>query len=256
VRSILAAEAARQGLDIAVQPANLLRRGMRLIVMDVDSTLIQGEVIEMLAAHAGCEPEVAAITDAAMRGELDFEQSLRQRVALLEGVDASALDEVYDAIVLAPGARTLVRTLRRLGYRFAIVSGGFSQVTDRLADELGIHFARANELEIVDGKLTGKILGEVVDRAGKAAALRQFAAEVGVPEASVIAIGDGANDLDMLAAAGLGIAYNAKPLVRDAADTSVNVPYLDAIMYLLGISREEVEAADAEAGIVTPAPPV
>jgi phosphoserine phosphatase len=256
LRTILAAEAARQGLDIAVQPANLLRRGMRLIVMDVDSTLIQGEVIEMLAAHAGCEPQVAAITDAAMRGELDFEESLRRRVALLEGVDASAIDEVYDAIVLAPGARTMVRTLRRLGYRFAIVSGGFSQVTDRLADELGIHFARANELEIVDGKLTGKILGEVVDRAGKAAALRQFAAEVGVPEASVIAIGDGANDLDMLSAAGLGIAYNAKPLVRDAADTSVNVPYLDAIMYLLGISREEVEAADAEAGIVTPAPPV
>jgi phosphoserine phosphatase len=256
LRTILAAEAARQGLDIAVQAANLLRRGMRLIVMDVDSTLIQGEVIEMLAAHAGCEPQVAAITEAAMRGELDFEQSLRQRVALLEGVDASAIDEVYDAIVLAPGARTLVRTLRRLGYRFAIVSGGFSQITDRLADELGIHFARANELEIVDGKLTGRILGPVVDRAGKAAALRQFAAEVGVSEASVIAIGDGANDLDMLSAAGLGIAYNAKPLVRDAADTSVNVPYLDAIMYLLGISREEVEAADAEAGIVTPAPPV
>jgi phosphoserine phosphatase len=256
LRTILAAEAARQGLDIAVQAANLLRRGMRLIVMDVDSTLIQGEVIEMLAAHAGFEPEVAAITEAAMRGELDFEQSLRQRVALLEGVDASAIDEVYDAIVLAPGARTLVRTLRRLGYRFAIVSGGFSQITDRLADELGIHFARANELEIVDGKLTGRILGPVVDRAGKAAALRQFAAEVGVSEASVIAIGDGANDLDMLSAAGLGIAYNAKPLVRDAADTSVNVPYLDAIMYLLGISREEVEAADAEAGIVTPAPPV
>jgi phosphoserine phosphatase len=256
LRTILAAEAARQGLDIAVQPANLLRRGMRLIVMDVDSTLIQGEVIEMLAAHAGFESQVAAITEAAMRGELDFEASLRQRVALLEGVDASAIDEVYDAILLAPGARTMVRTLRRLGYRFAIVSGGFSQITDRLAADLGIHFARANELEIVDGKLTGRILGEVVDRAGKAAALRQFAAEVGVPEASVIAIGDGANDLDMLSAAGLGIAYNAKPLVRDAADTSVNVPYLDAIMYLLGISREEIEAADAEAGIVTPAPPV
>jgi len=256
LRTILAAEAARQGLDIAVQPANLLRRGMRLIVMDVDSTLVQGEVIEMLAAHAGFEPEVAAITEAAMRGELDFEESLRKRVALLDGVPASALDKVYDAIVLAPGARTMVRTLRRLGYRFAIVSGGFSQITDRLADELGIHFARANELEIVDGKLTGRILGPVVDRAGKAAALRQFAAEVGVPEASVIAIGDGANDLDMLSVAGLGIAYNAKPLVRDAADTSVNVPYLDAIMYLLGISREEIEAADAEAGIVTPAPPV
>ncbi|GCD89143.1 phosphoserine phosphatase SerB [Nocardioides sp. LS1] len=256
LREVLAVEAARQGLDVAVQPATLLRRGMRLIVMDVDSTLIQGEVIEMLAAHAGCEAEVAAVTEAAMRGEIDFEESLRTRVALLAGVDATAIDAVYDAILLAPGARTMVRTLRRLGYRFAIVSGGFSQITDRLAEELGIHYARANELEILDGRLTGRIVGPVVDRAGKAAALREFAAEVGVPPEAVIAIGDGANDLDMLAAAGLGIAYNAKPVVQDAADTAVNVPYLDAIMYLLGISREEIELADAEAGIVTPAPPV
>jgi phosphoserine phosphatase len=256
LRGLLAAEAARQSIDIAVQPANLLRRGMRLIVMDVDSTLVQGEVIEMLAARAGCEPEVARITDAAMRGELDFEESLRSRVALLDGVDASCLDAVYESLELAPGARTLVRTLRRLGYRFAIVSGGFSQITDRLSEDLGIHFARANKLEIVDGKLTGRIVGDVVDRAGKAAALRQFAAEAGVPQQAVIAIGDGANDLDMLNAAGLGIAYNAKPVLQDAADTSVNVPYLDAIMYLLGISREEIEAADAEAGIVTPAPPI
>jgi phosphoserine phosphatase len=256
LRGLLAAEAARQSIDIAVQPANLLRRGMRLIVMDVDSTLVQGEVIEMLAARAGCEPEVARVTEAAMRGELDFEESLRSRVALLEGLDASCLDAVYESLELAPGARTLVRTLRRLGYRFAIVSGGFSQITDRLSEDLGIHFARANELEIVDGKLTGRIVGDVVDRAGKAEALRQFAAEAGVPQQAVIAIGDGANDLDMLNAAGLGIAYNAKPVLRDAADTSVNVPYLDAIMYLLGISREEIEAADAEAGIVTPAPPI
>jgi phosphoserine phosphatase len=256
LRTVLAAEAARQSVDVAVQPANLLRRGTRLIVMDVDSTLIQGEVIEMIAAHAGCEAEVAAVTESAMRGEIDFEESLRARVALLEGVPASALDEVYDSISLAPGARTMVRTLRRLGYRFAIVSGGFSQVTDRLAADLGIHFARANELEIVDGRLTGRIAGPVVDRAGKAAALREFAAEIGVPLEAVIAVGDGANDLDMLNAAGLGIAYNAKPLVQDAADTAVNVPYLDTIMYLLGISREEVEAADAEAGIVTPAPPL
>jgi phosphoserine phosphatase len=256
LRTVLAAEAARQSVDVAVQPANLLRRGTRLIVMDVDSTLIQGEVIEMIAAHAGCEAEVAAVTESAMRGEIDFEESLRARVALLEGVPATALDEVYGSITLAPGARTMVRTLRRLGYRFAIVSGGFSQITDRLAADLGIHFARANELEIVDGRLTGRIAGPVVDRAGKAAALREFAAEIGVPLAAVIAVGDGANDLDMLNAAGLGIAYNAKPLVRDAADTAVNVPYLDTIMYLLGISREEVEAADAEAGIVTPAPPL
>jgi phosphoserine phosphatase len=256
LRTVLAPEAAAHGIDVAVQAANLLRRGTRLIVMDVDSTLIQGEVIEMLAAHAGCEPEVAAVTEAAMRGELDFEESLRRRVALLQGVPASALDEVYDDIELAPGARTLVRTLLRLGYHFAIVSGGFSQVTDRLAADLGIQFARANELEIVDGHLTGQIVGTVVDRAGKAAALRELAAELGVPVAATIAIGDGANDLDMLNAAGLGIAFNAKPLVRDAADTAVSVPYLDAIMYLLGISREEIEAADAEVGIVTPAPPV
>jgi len=256
LRTLLATEAAVQGIDIAVQPANLMRRGMRLIVLDVDSTLIQGEVIEMLAEHAGQLQEVERITSAAMAGELDFEESLRERVALLEGLDASALDRVYDDLVLSPGARTMVRVLRRLGYRFALVSGGFSQITDRLAEDLGIHYSRANELEIVDGTITGRILGRVVDRAGKADALQEFADAVGVPLEATIAIGDGANDLDMLNAAGLGIAFNAKQVVREAADTSVNVPYLDAIMYLLGISREEIESADADAGIVTPAPPL
>jgi phosphoserine phosphatase len=256
LRALLALEAATQGVDIAVQPASLLRRAMRLIVMDVDSTLIQGEVIELLAAHSGHGDEVARVTERAMRGELDFEQSLRERVALLAGLPSTALDEVYDELVLAPGARTLVRTLRRLGYRFALVSGGFSQITDRLAQDLGIHYARANELEIVDGTITGRIVGDVVDRAGKAAAARYFAEQVGVPMESVVAIGDGANDLDMLEIAGLGIAYNAKALVQEAADTTVSVPYLDAIMYLLGISREEIEALDAEHGVVTPAPPV
>ncbi len=256
LRALLAAEAASQGIDVAVQPANLMRRGMRLIVLDVDSTLVQGEVIEMLAEHAGQAEEVARVTEQAMAGELDFEESLRTRVALLEGVEESALDQVYDDLELAPGGRTMVRVLRRLGYRFALVSGGFSQITDRLAEDLGIHYSHANELEIVDGRLTGRIVGEVVDRPGKATALRRFAESVGVPLESVIAIGDGANDLDMLAAAGLGIAYNAKQVVRDAADTSVNVPYLDAIMYLLGISREEIEAADEEAGVTTPSPPL
>jgi phosphoserine phosphatase len=210
----------------------------------------------LVGGHAGCLDDVARVTEAAMRGELDFEQSLRERVALLKGLDASALDRVYDDIVLAPGARTMVRTLKRLGYRFAIVSGGFSQVTDRIAADLGIDFAAANDLEVVDGRLTGRIVGDVVDRAGKAAALRRFAEQAGVTTAATVAIGDGANDLDMLSAAGLGIAFNAKPVVQKAADTSVNVPYLDAIMYLLGISREEVEAADAEAGYTTPSPPV
>jgi phosphoserine phosphatase len=256
LRAMLSAEAAVQGVDIAVQPSSLLRRAMRLIVMDVDSTLIQGEVIDLLAAHTEHPTEVAAVTERAMRGELDFEESLRARVALLEGVPESALDEVYDALVLAPGARTLVRILRRLGYRFALVSGGFTQITDRLAADLGIHYSRANELEIVDGALTGRIVGDVVDRAGKAEALRYFAGEVGVSVDAVVAIGDGANDLDMLEVAGLGIAYNAKALVQEAADTTVNVPYLDAIMYLLGISREEIEALDLEHGLVTPAPPL
>jgi phosphoserine phosphatase len=256
LRAMLSVEAAAQGVDIAVQPSSLLRRAMRLIVMDVDSTLIQGEVIELLAAHSGYGAEVASVTEQAMQGELDFEESLRARVALLAGIPATALDEVYDALVLAPGARTLVRTLRRLGYRFALVSGGFSQITDRLADDLGIHYSRANELEIEDGVLTGRIVGDVVDRSGKAAALRHFAAEVGVSVESVVAIGDGANDLDMLEVAGLGIAYNAKAMVQEAADTTVNVPYLDAIMYLLGISREEIEALDLEHGLVTPSPPV
>jgi phosphoserine phosphatase len=256
LRVLLAEEAAVQSVDVAVQPASLLRHGSRLIVMDVDSTLVQGEVIEMLAGHAGCLDEVAAVTEQAMRGELDFEASLRRRVALLEGLDAAVLDDVYDDIELAPGARTMVRTLKRLGYRFAIVSGGFTQVTDRIAADLGIDFSAANELEVVDDRLTGRILGPVVDRAGKAEALRRFAGEAGVALGATVAVGDGAHDLDMLSAAGLGIAFNAKPVVQQAADTAVNVPYLDAIMYLLGISREEVEAADALEGLITPAPPL
>ena len=246
LRTVLALEGVRQGLDVAVQDGGLYRRAKRLIVMDVDSTLIQGEVIEMLAGHAGRQDEVAAVTEQAMRGELDFAESLRHRVARLEGLPVSALDEVYDAIELAPGARTLVRTLKRLGYQFAIVSGGFSQITDKLAAELGIDYAKANELEIADGKLTGRVIGEIVDRAGKATALRQFAERSGTPLTQTVAIGDGANDLDMLAVAGLGVAFNAKPVVRAAADTHLSVPYLDTILYLLGISREEVDAADAD----------
>jgi phosphoserine phosphatase len=246
LRTVLALEGVRQELDVAVQAGGLYRRAKRLIVMDVDSTLIQGEVIEMLAGHAGRQAEVAAVTEQAMRGELEFAESLHHRVAQLEGLPESALDEVYQAIQLAPGARTLVRTLKRLGYQFAIVSGGFSQITDKLAADLGIDYASANELEIVDGKLTGRVIGDVVDRAGKAVALRRFAEQSGTPLSQTVAIGDGANDLDMLAAAGLGVAFNAKPVVREAADTHLSHPYLDTILYLLGISREEVEAADAD----------
>jgi phosphoserine phosphatase len=256
LRTLLSPEAAHRGVDIAVQPAGLLRHGRKLIVMDVDSTLVQGEVIEMLASHAGSAAKVAEITERAMSGELDFADSLRERVQTLAGLEAAALDSVYDALQLAPGARTLVRTLKRLGYVFAIVSGGFSQVTDRIAADLGIDYAQANELEVADGRLTGRIVGPVVDRAGKAEALRRFAEQSGIALSHTVAIGDGANDLDMLAAAGLGVAFNAKPVVREAADTSLNVPYLDTICYLLGITREEIEAADAEAGVPTPAPPL
>ncbi|MEU9488197.1 phosphoserine phosphatase SerB [Streptomyces decoyicus] len=248
LRTVLAPEAAQLGVDIAVVAAGLQRRAQRLVVMDVDSTLIQDEVIELFAAHAGCEAEVAEVTAAAMRGELDFEQSLHARVELLGGLDASVVEAVRKEVRLTPGARTLVRTLKRLGYQVGVVSGGFTQVTDALKEELGLDFASANTLEIVDGKLTGRVTGDIVDRAGKARLLREFAQQAGVPLAQTVAIGDGANDLDMLNTAGLGVAFNAKPVVREAAHTAVNVPFLDTVLYLLGITREEVEAADTHVG--------
>jgi len=245
LRRSLSQVAADTGVDIGVEPAGLLRRAKRLVVMDVDSTLVQGEGIEMLAARAGVEAQVRDVTHRAMAGELDFEASLRARVALLAGLPVAVVDEVCADLQLTPGARTLVRTLKRLGYRLAIVSGGFTQATDTLAAELELDYSTANTLEVADGRLTGGLVGPVVDRASKAEALRRFAAEVGVPLSQTVAIGDGANDLDMIAAAGLGIAFNAKPVVRQAADTAVTMPFLDSILYLLGISRSEVEAADA-----------
>ncbi|MEU8132554.1 phosphoserine phosphatase SerB [Streptodolium elevatio] len=248
LRAELAPEAAARLIDVAVQPAGLLRRAKRLVVMDVDSTLIQGEVIELLAAHAGCLDEVAEVTAAAMRGELDFAESLRARVALLAGLDASAIDAVREQVELTPGARTLVRTLKRLGYQVGIVSGGFTQVTDVLVERLGLDYSAANTLEVVDGRLTGHVIGEIVDRPGKARMLERFAVAAGVPLSATVAIGDGANDLDMLNTAGLGVAFNAKPVVRQAADTAVNVPFLDTVLFLLGLTREEVEAADAADG--------
>jgi phosphoserine phosphatase len=246
LRAGLVARAAALQVDVAVQPSGLHRRAKRLIVLDVDSTLIQGEVIDLLAAEAGREEEVAALTAAAMAGELDFETALRRRVAALAGLDVAALARVRDAIVLTPGARTLIRTLRRLGYVTAIVSGGFRQITDDLARQLGIDHAAANTLEIREGRLTGGLLPPIIDRSGKAAALVRFAEAAGVPLAQTVAVGDGANDLDMLSTAGLGIAFNAKAVLREAADATINVPYLDAILFLLGVSREEIEAADAE----------
>ncbi|MBV9452309.1 MAG: phosphoserine phosphatase SerB [Streptosporangiaceae bacterium] len=244
LREDLARAAAAHGVDVAVQRGGLHRRAMRLIVMDVDSTLIQDEVIDLLATRAGCAAEVAKVTEAAMRGELDFAESLRERVRLLAGLPVSVIEDVRDELRLTPGARTLITTLRRLGYKFGIVSGGFTQVIGPLADSLCIDYVAANTLEIADGKLTGRVDGPVVDRPAKAAALRRFASLAGVPLSQAVAVGDGANDLDMIAAAGLGVAFNAKPVVRDAADTSLSFPYLDAILYLLGIPRDEIEAAE------------
>jgi len=254
LREILALEAAQQRVDVAVQSVGLLRHGRRLIVLDVDSTLVQGEAIDLLAAEAGVAAEVSGLTELAMNGELDFAEALRGRVALLAGLPQEALTRVYDNLPLAPGARTLVRTLNRLGYRIALVSGGFGAITRRIAAELDILDTASNELEVVDGRLTGRLVGPLVDARGKAIALRRFAAAQNLSTDRTVAVGDGANDLEMLAAAGLGIAFNAKPTVRERADTALSVPYLDTIMYLLGISREDIEAEDRLEGIETPRP--
>ncbi len=231
--------------DVAVHREGLGRRSKRLVMMDVDSTLIQDEMIDLLADEAGVGNEVAAITERAMAGELDFSESLRARVALLAGLDAAALDTVTDRIRMTPGAATFCRTLSRLGYQTAIVSGGFISIAEHLRDRLGIDEAYANRLEIVDGRLTGQLLGEIVDRRAKAAIMVDVAKRHGIPLEQVVAVGDGANDLDMLSTAGLGIAFNAKPVVAHGADTAVTVPYLDAILFVLGVRREDIEDADA-----------
>ena len=250
LRKALTRVAADEGVDVAVEGYSLERRAKRLIVFDVDSTLVQGEVIEMLAAHAGAQGKVAAITEAAMRGELDFAQSLQQRVATLTGLPATVVDEVASQLELMPGARTTLRTLRRLGFRCGAVSGGFRRIIEPLAEELMLDYVAANELEIVDGTLTGRVVGPIIDRAGKAEALREFAAQAGVPMEQTVAVGDGANDIDMLAAAGLGVAFNAKPALREVADASLSHPYLDTVLFLLGVTRGEIEAADAVDGQV------
>ncbi|GAA1475227.1 Phosphoserine phosphatase [Corynebacterium felinum] len=254
LRKALAQLTPELGVDIAIERAGLMRRSKRLICFDCDSTLITGEVIEMLAAHAGREAEVALVTERAMRGELDFEESLRERVKALAGLDASVIDEVARDIVLTPGARTTIRTLKRLGYKTAVVSGGFIQVLEGLAEDLELDYVRANTLEIVDGKLTGRVIGKVVDRAAKAEFLQEFAADSGLEMHQTVAVGDGANDIDMISAAGLGIAFNAKPALREVADTSVNSPFLDEVLHMLGITRAEIDAADIADGTLRRVP--
>lgn len=241
LREALTNVADSSGLDLAVQRAGLHRRAKHLVVMDADSTLLQDEVIDLLGEASGRAEEIEPITRAAMNGEIDFAEALRRRVSLLAGLPMSVIDEVRSTLRLAPGARTLLRTLQRLGYVPAVVSGGFIEILGPLLEELNVTHVAANRLEIKDGALTGEILGEIIDRAGKAHALQRFAADVGVPLEQTVAVGDGANDIDMLSIAGLGIAFNAKPVVQEHADAALSVPYLDAVLYFLGISREEIE---------------
>lgn len=228
------------GVDIAIQPESLFRRSKRLILMDVDSTLIRHEVIDEIARLAGVEDEVAKITAQAMAGQIDFKTALRHRVALLAGLDAARLQEVADRLELTPGVETLLGVLKKLGYKTAIVSGGFTFFTDRLKEHLGLDYAYANTLEIKDGKLTGRVVGPIVDANVKRQCLLDIAEHENIELAQTLAVGDGANDLLMLEAAGLGVAFNAKPVVREAADLSISQPNLDVLLYLIGIREREL----------------
>ena len=229
------AESPIAGFDTALVPAGLRLAERKLLIMDVDSTLIQQEVIELLAAYAGKREEVAAVTEAAMRGELDFTQSLHARVAVLAGLPAAVVDSVRNEVKLSLGAAELVAAFKAAGHVVAVVSGGFNQILEPIAAELGLDYWQANELEIVDGELTGKVLGPVVDRAAKEKFLREWSAAEGIALEHTVAVGDGANDLDMLGAAGIGVAFNAKPAVRAVADAAVNMPYLDAVRHVAGV---------------------
>jgi phosphoserine phosphatase len=245
MRENLVRAAAERPIDVAIQPEGLERRAKRMVVMDVDSTLIQEEVVNLLAREAGVEERVAELTRLALAGEVDFESALRERVGMLKGLDQTAITRVHENITLTSGARTFIRTLKRLGMLTAIVSAGFTRFTDVLAADLGIDYSLSNTLEMVDGVLTGELVGEFVDGPRKALFLKSIAEAEGIPLSQVVAVGDGANDLDMLAIAGLGIAFNAKPVVKEQADTAISVPYLDAILFTMGIRRQHVEEADA-----------
>jgi phosphoserine phosphatase len=223
-------------VDLALQQDNMYRRNRRLVAFDMDSTLIEAEVIDELAKLAGVGEQVSAITERAMRGEIDFNESFRARVALLKGLEEAALQRVAGSLKITEGAEHLIATLRTLGYKTAILSGGFTYFAHHLQTRLGMDYVYANELDIVDGRVTGNIVGTIVDGERKAELLRQLAREEGVDLQQVIAVGDGANDLPMLSIAGLGIAFRAKPLVKKSAEQSISTLGLDAILYLLGFS--------------------
>ena len=227
------------GIDIAFQADDLYRRHRRLVAFDMDSTLIQTEVIDELAQAAGAGEEVAAITEAAMRGDLDFKESLRQRLALLKGLDVSVMAEIAARLPLTDGAERLLTTLNKLGYKTAIISGGFTYFGEHLKEKLGVDYVFANELEIVAGKLTGEVVGDIVDGEKKAVCLKALAEQEGISLSQVVAVGDGANDLPMLRLAGLGIAFRAKPLVKKHARHALSTVGLDGILYLIGVRDRE-----------------
>lgn len=235
-RKDLMETASQLEVDLAFQRDNMYRRNRRLVAFDMDSTLIEAEVIDELAKAAGVGEQVSAITERAMRGELDFASSFRERLALLEGLDEQALEHIAGTLKVTEGAEHLIDTLKSLGYKTAILSGGFTYFARFLQQRLGIDYVYANELDIVDGKLTGKVVGDIVDGDRKALLLKELAVREGLQLEQVIAVGDGANDLPMLSAAGLGIAFRAKPVVQQSAEQSISTLGLDAILYLLGIS--------------------
>ena len=241
-RNSLLELASKHNIDIAYQEDNIYRRNRQLVVFDMDSTLIDAEVIDELAIEAGVGDQVAAITEAAMHGELDFKQSFSQRLALLEGLSADVLQTVAQRLKLNEGAEHLIKTLRQLGYKTAIVSGGFTYFGNYLQSILGVDYVYANELDIENGLVTGKVVGDVIDGKRKADLLRELAQREGLVLEQVIAVGDGANDLPMLNIAGLGIAYQAKPLVKASAKQSISNLGLDGILYLLGYSDKDIQA--------------
>lgn len=231
-------------VDIAIQEDSIYRRNRRLVCFDMDSTLIQAEVIDELAKAAGVGEQVAAITEAAMRGELDFSESFRRRLALLKGMDESVLADIAARLPLTEGAERLIGTLKRFGYKVAILSGGFTYFAHHLQQKLGIDYVYANRLDFKDGWLTGEVKGDIVDGQMKARLLRQLAQQEGISLEQVIAVGDGANDLPMLSIAGLGIAFHAKPLVKAQAQHSIATLGLDAILYLLGMRDRDIANAE------------
>jgi phosphoserine phosphatase len=244
LKRTLLSVATSAGFDVSLQRESLYRRSKRLVVLDMDSTLIRIEVIDELARAAGVGADVSRITERAMQGEMDYDESLRQRVGLLAGLDVGVLDKLAADLPLTDGAETLVRVLKRLGYKIAVISGGFSRAAEALKRRLGVDYAYSNNLEVQGGKLTGRVVGPIVNAQRKAELLETIAQAEGVLLDQVIAVGDGANDALMLERAGLGIAFHAKPKLREAADTSITAAGLDAILYLLGFSARELQEVE------------